>query len=132
MVVGSGQGLVGQAEDRGFSGGETLSTLQCEKITQLLGGDGPGVGGVWSRSPGSSAEVHPAIGNLPVTISPGCVSRQGSWDVNQETCQRAWQMMVSQEIPALPPSFSPDTELEPTAGVPQPHLLEPQKAKLPL
>jgi hypothetical protein len=32
VVGGSGQGLVGQAEDRGFSGGETLSILQCEEI----------------------------------------------------------------------------------------------------
>lgn len=129
MVVGSGQGLVGQAEDRGFSGGETLSTLQCEKITQLLGGDGPESVRV-VQEPWELAEVHPAIGNLP-RLFPTCVSRQGSWDVNQETCQRAWQMMVSQEIPAssfLLPRYRAGTCCRST---PAPSL-EPQKAKLPL
>lgn len=129
MVVGRGQGLVGHAEARGFSGGETLSTLQCEETAQLLGGDGRewGEGG-----PGALglAEVRPAMVNL-LRLFPTCVSRQGSWDVNQETCQRAWQMMASQEIPASPfllPSYRAGTCCRNTSAP----SLEPQQAKLPL
>ena len=97
--------------------------------TQLLGGDGP----EWVRvvqEPWVLAEVHPAMGNLP-RLFPTCVSRRGSWDVNQETCQRAWQMMVSQEIPAssfLLPRYRARTCCRST---PAPSL-EPQQAKLPL
>ena len=129
MVGGRGQGLVGHAEDRGFSGDEMLSTLQCEETTQLLGGDGRewGEGGPDALG---LAEVHPAMVNL-LRLFPTCVSKQGSWDVNQETCQRAWQMMASQEIPAssfLLPRYRAGTCCRNT---PAPSL-EPQQAKLPL
>lgn len=128
-MVGRGQGRVGHAEDRGFSGGEMLSTLQCEETAQLLGGDGQ----EWGEG-GPDAlvlvELHPAMVNL-LRLFPTCMSRQGSWDVNQETCQRAWQMMASQDIPAssfLLPRYRARTCCRNT---PAPSL-EPQQAKLPL